>query len=316
MNSQNINDKTLGITAVAGAYILWGILPVYWKLVPTVPAPEVLAHRIVWSFVFIALLMLVTGKLTDLFNDIKEIIAHPKKILSIVMASILISINWVTYIWAVNTNHIIETSLGYYINPLISVLLGIIVLKEKISFWQAISFCLAFIGVLNMALHLGSFPWVALLLAVSFGLYGLFKKLFNPGAITGLTLETLVILPFALFYLGFLNKQATSSFSTSPEISALLIGAGVVTAVPLLLFASGAKRLPLSTIGFLQYTAPTIALILGVFLYNEPFTGIHLTTFIFIWLALTVYSLGRTSYFCKLEELIFNKLHLKEKRST
>ncbi|MDO7786309.1 EamA family transporter RarD [Desulforamulus aquiferis] len=317
MKLRSLDDKTEGIVSAAGAYFLWGILPVYWKFVGMVPAHEVLAHRIVWSFIFMLLLLLVTRKFTACLADLKEILAQPKKAIGVVMASALISINWVTYIWAVNNDRVIETSLGYYINPLVSVLLGVIVLREKVSFWQAVAFCLAFIGVLNMTLHFGVFPWLALLLAGSFGLYGLFKKMVNPGAITGLTLETMVVVPFALGYLGFLTREGASAFSfAQPNVAALLMGAGIVTAVPLLLFASGAKRLPLATIGFLQYIAPTIALILGIFLYHETFTMVHLTSFIFIWLALTIFSLGKTKYFLQFEMFVFHKLHLKEKSST
>jgi chloramphenicol-sensitive protein RarD len=232
------------------------------------------------------------------------------------MASILISVNWLTYIWAVNHNHIIDTSLGYYINPLVSVLLGVVVLKEKLSFWQIFAFFLALTGVLNTAVHLGSVPWVALVLAVCFGLYGLFKKMINLGAITGLTLETLVISPFALLYLHYVHNSGAGAFGfDSPAVSGLLAGAGIVTAVPLLMFAGGARRLPLSIVGFLQYIAPTIALILGIFLYHEPFTSVHLVSFIFIWAALTIFSLAKTRSFITLEKILFKKAAFHDKNS-
>lgn len=171
-----------------------------------------------------------------------------------------------------NNDHVVESSLGYYINPLVSVLLGILVLKERLSFWQVISFFLATAGVLNMTAHFGSVPWIALTLATSFGMYGLMKKMVHLGAITGITLETLIISPFMLTYLGYVHSSGSGAFGTgSPGITGLLMGAGIVTAVPLILFAAGANRLPLSVIGFLQYIAPTLTLLSGVFLYNRLF---------------------------------------------
>lgn len=179
-------------------------LPIYWKALQSVPSDQILSHRIIWSFIFMVFILLATAKLSTFVVELCEIVSRPKKLFGIIMDSLLISVNWLTYIWAVNNNHIIETSLGYYINPLVNVLLGIIILKEKLSFWQVISFFLAMIGVLNISLHYGAVPWVALLLAISFGLYGLFKKMINLGAITGITSETLVITPFALIYLSYI----------------------------------------------------------------------------------------------------------------
>lgn len=310
MKTNQSNETMIGIASAAGAYVLWGILPIYWKLVQSVPSHEVLAHRVVWSFVFMIFVLVAAGKLRAFFGEFREIIAKPKKLFGVIMASSLISVNWFTYIWAVNSNRVIETSLGYYINPLVSVLLGIIVLKEKLSFWQMVSFFLALIGVLNMALQFGAVPWVALLLAVSFGLYGLFKKMVNLGAITGITTETLIIFPFALLYLTYIHNNGSGAFGfNTPEISGLLIGAGIVTAVPLILFTKGANRLPLTIIGFLQYIAPTIALMLGIFLFREPFTNVHLISFTFIWAALTIFSLAKTRSFVQLESKLFKKGH-------
>ncbi|MEW6697585.1 MAG: EamA family transporter RarD [Bacillota bacterium] len=302
-----------GIAFAAGAYILWGLLPIYWKLVQSVPSPEVLAHRIVWSFVLMIVILLATRKLRSFCGELREIIANPKKLFGVFMASLFITFNWFTYIWAVNDNRVIETSLGYYINPLVSVLLGIFVLKEKLSFWQMVSFLLAMIGVLNMTLQFGAVPWAALALAVSFGLYGLCKKMVHLGAITGITTETLIISPFALLYLTYIHKSGSGSFGAAyPDITALLIGAGIVTAVPLILFSKGANRLPLTIIGFLQYIAPTIALLLGVFLYHEPFTSVHMVSFAFIWVALLIFSLAKTKSFVQLESWLLKKASVKK----
>jgi len=308
MKTEQTDERLTGMAATAGAYLLWGILPLYWKLVDLVPPLEILAQRITWSFFFMALVLLSTRKFKDFWGELCEISCKLKKLSGIVIASLLISVNWLTYIWAVNSNHIIDTSLGYYINPLVSVLLGIMILKEKLSFWQMVSFFLAMLGVLNLTFHFGAFPWVALILAITFGLYGLCKKMIQLGAITGIALETLIMTPFALLYLNYVHNNGALFFGFGhPGISALLAGAGVVTAVPLILFASGARRLPLSTMGFLQYIAPTIALLLGVFIFHEPFTTVHMVSFVFIWVALTVFSLARTRLFIQLESVLLKK---------
>jgi chloramphenicol-sensitive protein RarD len=207
----------------------------------------------------------------------------------------LISINWFMYIWAVNTDQMIEASLGYYINPLVSVLLGMVFLKERLSLLQYISFAFAGIGVLIMTISYGQFPWIALTLAISFGLYGLAKKLIKVDSAVGLALETLVVMPLAAIYIGYLMIQGTNSlFAGSMSTTLLLAGAGAATAVPLLFFAKGAQRIPLATLGILQYIAPTLTLILGVFVYHETFSSVHLLAFTFIWSALILYSLSRT----------------------
>jgi len=185
-------------------------------------------------------------------------------------------------------------------------------LKEKLSFWQTISVVLAFIGVLNMTLNYGAFPWISLILAVSFGLYGLLKKVIKLGAIAGITSETLIVSPVALMYLIYIYKSGNGAFGTgSPVVSGLLIGGGIITAVPLILFSAGAIRLPLSTIGFLQYIAPTITLLLGVFLYHEPFTTVHIISFVFIWVALIIYSLSKTSFLIELESIFLKRIAFK-----
>ncbi|MEC3884411.1 EamA family transporter RarD [Halobacillus sp. HZG1] len=288
-----INEQKLGVTYAAGAYILWGVLPIYWKMIQEIPAFEILAHRIVWSFLFMGIIIMITRKQKEFIRECRQIVKNKKQLIGITLASITISINWVTYILAVNTDHVVEASLGYYINPLVSILLGMIVLKEKFSKAQWLAFLLAALGVIYMTVNFGSVPWLALLLAFSFGSYGLLKKLVPLNAMFGLTIETLIVTPIAM---GFLLQQQSGQWSTIDFWSwttAIVFGAGIVTAIPLLLFSAGAKRIPLSMVGFLQYFAPTIMLIIGIFLYDEPFTDVHAVSFTLIWAGLAVYTVTR-----------------------
>ncbi|MCI2254310.1 EamA family transporter RarD [Domibacillus sp. PGB-M46] len=288
------DERKAGMIYTAGSYVIWGLIPIYWKLVSGVSAYEILANRVIWSFVFMILLLVLMRKLAPLGQVLKEITAHPKKAAALATASVLVSINWFVFIWAVNNNHIIETSMGYYINPLMSVLLGILVLKEALSKAQILSFILAGCGVLIMTFSYGSFPWVSISLAVSFALYGLAKKMIRMDAAVGLTIETAVVTPIAVLYLAFLSSGGTLQlFSGSVQTDLLLIGGGVLTAVPLLLFGHGAQKIPLYLIGFLQYIAPTMTLLLGVFLYHEPFTPSQLLSFSFIWSALVVFTFAQ-----------------------
>ncbi|CVK20535.1 EamA family transporter RarD [Sporomusa sphaeroides] len=299
------NERLRGIILAVGAYCLWGILPIYWKQLPNVSAYEILAHRVVWSFFFMFAVILTTRSLRQFLDETKQICRNRKKLGGLFIVSTLISINWWVYIWAVNASRIVETSLGYYINPLVSVLLGIIVLKEKLSLWQTVSFMLAAVGVLTMTINFGAIPWVSLWLAFTFAFYGMCKKILAIGAVTATTLETLIVSPFAVAYLLYVYGQGGAAFSLAmPTTAALLMGAGAVTAIPLLLFAGGANRLPLSLLGFIQYLSPTISLTVGVLLYHEPFTSTHLVSFSLIWLALGIFSLARTKLFIKAEERI------------
>jgi chloramphenicol-sensitive protein RarD len=284
--------NALGIIYTMGAYILWGILPIYWKWIDEVPALEILAHRVIWSFIFV-LLIVVVLKRKILKNFFQVQMSQKKTWLGLFLASLFISINWFTYIYAVNTNHIVEASLGYYINPLIAVLLGVFVLREKVNKMQAISFIIAGIGVLYMTISVGKIPWISLILALSFGFYGLSKKLIKVDSILGLLLETLFILPFALLFLAYLDLNNQHTFSTgSLTTDLLLIGSGVATAIPLLWFGIGAQKIPLYLVGFLQYISPTISLILGVVMYGETFTTDHLVTFACIWIAIAMFSVA------------------------
>ena len=296
-----------GVLSAVGAYCIWGILPIYWKQLPGVSSYEILAHRIVWSFFFMFAVILATRSLRQFFEETKQICRNRRKLVGLFIVSTLISINWWVYIWAVNESRIVETSLGYYINPLVSVLLGIIVLKEKLSLWQSVSFMLAAIGVLTMTVNFGTIPWISLSLAITFAFYGMCKKILNIGAVTAITLETLIVSPFAMAYLLYLHGQGGAAFSlAAPTTAALLMGAGAVTAIPLLLFTSGANRLPLSLLGFTQYLSPTISLTVGVLLYHEPFTSTHLTAFSLIWMALGIFSFAKTKLFIKGEQRIIS----------
>lgn len=288
-------EQQAGVLYAAFSYILWGILPIYWKLLHHVNADEILANRVFWSFFFIAAILVLNKKWGLFKGTLRGLAQNKKQLAALSVASMLISINWFMYIWAVNTDQMIQASLGYYINPLVSVLLGIILLKERLSLLQYLSFALAAIGVLVMTVSYGQFPWIALSLAISFGLYGLAKKLIKVDSAVGLALETLVVMPLAAIYIGYLMVQGTNSlFAGSLSTTLLLAGAGAATAVPLLFFAKGAQRIPLATLGILQYIAPTLTLILGVFVYHETFSTVHLLAFTFIWSALILYSLSRT----------------------
>ncbi|WP_096434986.1 EamA family transporter RarD [Alteribacter populi] len=296
-------DVSLGIVSGIAAYTIWGFLPMYWKLLDHVPSGEVLAHRIIWSLVLMLIVLFSLRKSTSLLDDLRYIRTYPKILAGLFLASLFISINWFSFIWAVTNDRVIEASLGYYINPLVSVLLGVLFLKEKVSYWQKVSFIIALIGVLSLTLSFGTVPVVGLILAFSFAFYGLVKKLTQIGAFTGLTIETFILTPVAIVFLFITHSNMTSLFYFESDFSTfpLLIGAGAVTAVPLLLFGIGARKIPLSMIGFLQYIAPTIMLFLGVFSYGELFSLIHFISFSLIWLALVIYSFSKTSWLRKLE---------------
>lgn len=270
-----------------------GIPPIYWKLIQHIPAFEILAHRIVWSFVFMGIVILATRNYHAFLKQARLILKDKKQIIGIVFASITISINWVVYILAVNTGHVVEASLGYYINPLVSILLGMIILKETFSKAQWTAFLLAGLGVLYMTFHFGSIPWLALLLAFSFGAYGLLKKLVPLHAMFGLALETMIVTPVAVAFLLQRQYGQWEEITVFSSTTLLVLGSGIVTAIPLLLFGAGAKRIPLSMVGFLQYFAPTIMLLIGVFLYEEPFTSVHAVSFSLIWAGLAVYTFSR-----------------------
>lgn len=281
----------LGIFYGLSAYCLWGILPVYWKLLETVSAFEILANRFIWSAVFVFFLLAITKKLKIFAEETRFIFSTVKNACTMVAAAIIISFNWGIFIWAVESGRIVESSMGYYINPLVSVLFGMIFLKEKLDKLQIIAVLCAFIGIIIMIVKNGSLPWVSVSLAITFASYGLLKKIIPVSALTSIMWETILITPVALGYLYYLASDNICTYqSGNMLLTGLLMGAGIVTATPLLLFTSGAKLLPLKIVGFLQYISPTISLFLGVFVYGESFTATHLLAFGCIWLGLLFFT--------------------------
>ena len=269
------------------AYSLWGFLPLYWKALQDVPAGEILANRIVWSFAFVMILLVLRGN----WRWFRPALKQRRVLLTFTATALLLGTNWFVYIWAVNAGFVIETSLGYFINPLINVLLGVVFLHERLRKGQIAALALAVAGVLYLTFSYGAFPWIALTLAFTFGFYGLLRKTAPLGSSEGLALETVVLLLPALAVMGYLNQIGSGSFGWAGwPTSLLLIGVGVITAVPLLLFAAAARRITLTNIGLLQYIAPTIQFLLGVFVFNEAFGPERLVGFILIWTALIVYS--------------------------
>ncbi|MFE1628573.1 EamA family transporter RarD [Brevibacillus reuszeri] len=278
-----------GVFYAIAAYFMWGLLPLYWKVFQAMGAWEILAHRIVWSVVFVAIIIVVTKRTRKL----RESVSGAKMVGALIVCSLLISANWLLYIWAVNNDQVMQTSLGYYMNPLITVLMGVIFLKEKMHVGQWVSLALASCGVLYITIQYGEFPWVALSLALTFAFYGLAKKLVKLEAIIGLAWETLFVAPIALAYLLMIQINGTETVSALVWWQVLLLTlAGVGTALPLYWFAQAAARLPLSMIGFIQYLSPTISLLSAIFLFHEPFTTTHMISFSLIWGALIIFTVS------------------------
>lgn len=279
-----------GIFFGLAAYVLWGILPVYWKALELVSPFEILSSRFMWSCVFVFLLIIFQKKWPLFAKEVKQVFSNVKTGAAMVAAGITISFNWGTFIWAVNNGHIVETSMGYYINPLVSILFAVVFLRERLDKMQLAAITCAFIGVASMVYSFGKIPWVSLTLAFTFALYGLLKKILPVSALTSIMLETLLITPLALVYEYSLWQQGVSFYASGNlQVIMMLTGAGVVTAIPLLLFTAGARLLPLKIIGFLQYISPTLTLLIGVFVYNEAFTASHLLAFGWIWAAVLLF---------------------------
>jgi chloramphenicol-sensitive protein RarD len=276
-----------GLIAGIGAYVMWGLVPLYWPLLKPASAMEILSHRVVWSLVF--LLIIVYFK--KLFSDIKVALFDKRKMILLFFASIFITINWGVFIWAVNNGHVIETSLGYFINPLVSVALGVIVLKEKLRTLQKVAVSLTFVAVTFLTLTLGHPPYIALSLAFSFGFYGLVKKMANVKAIPSLTLESLMITPFFVVFLSYLSSQNELTFiELGPIHSFWLITAGMVSVIPLMLFSTAVLRIPLVVLGLLQALGPIIQFLLGYFVFDEPMITARWVGFLIVWLAVSVFS--------------------------
>jgi chloramphenicol-sensitive protein RarD len=284
-----------GILAGIGAYTLWGLFPIYWRLLEQDPAIEILAHRMVWSLVFVAGILTLQKE----WRWLGEVLRNRRTVVIYTLAAILLSLNWYTYIWAVNAGYVVEASLGYFINPLVNFLLGVIFLGEKLRGGQVAAVILAGLGVVYLTVNYGSLPWISLVLAFTFGMYGLIKKTAPLESMHGFSLETLVLFLPALAYLFYRNASGIGAFvHQGLLVTMLLILAGPVTSIPLLMFGYAARRIPLSMLGFIQYITPTLQFLLGVFVYFEPFPKARLVGFGIIWLALLVYSL---------EGVIFNR---------
>ena len=285
---QLTQQQKLGGAFAATAYTLWGIAPLYFKQISEVPAQEILIHRIVWSFALLVLMLTAMRA----WSGIAAVLRQPKKMLAMLGTGLLLAGNWGLFIWAVNNHHMLDASLGYYINPLLNVLLGMVFLGERLRKLQWTAVALAVTGVGLQLIHYGSLPWIALVLASSFALYGLFRKKLAVDAIGGLFIESMLLLPLALFYWWqFADSSAANLLHNTTQLNLWLMAAGVVTTVPLLCFIAAARRLQLSTMGFFQYIGPSFMFGFGVFLYNEPLDPSKLLTFGFIWTALVVYSL-------------------------
>jgi chloramphenicol-sensitive protein RarD len=270
------------------AYGVWGFAPVYWRALDVVPAPQQLAHRVLWSLAVGVALLLLTRRV----GELRAALRSRRHLLPMIASAALIGSNWLVFLYAIETDRVLDTSLGYYINPLISVLMGTLLLGEKLRPWQMAAVGLAAAGVLQLGLSLGALPWISLVLAVSFALYGLVRKLAPVMPVVGFTLETAILAPLGLAFLLFVRAEGNDATGDATlALRLLLVGSGAFTALPLLCFNSAAKRLRLSTVGLFQYIAPSIAFVLAVALYDEPFTRAHAITFGCVWGALAIYSL-------------------------
>ena len=280
-----------GVFFALAAFTSWGLLPVYWKLLAGIPAHEILMHRLLWTGVFAALLVAIASR----GAEVRAILRSPRYLLALTASSLLLAGNWLTFIWAVNRGQIVATSLGYYLNPIVSVALGVLVLRERLRPLQLVAVGLAAAGVVAFGVLRGELPWIALVLASSFALYGLIRKTVPVASIAGIAVETGIIAPFAALAIAWREGHGAGAFSNAAALGGhkpvLLIASGVVTALPLIWFASATRRLRLATVGILQYIAPSIALAVAVLFYDEPFTRAHAVAFACIWTALALYSL-------------------------
>lgn len=299
MKSEQKNEYLRGIFFALLAYFSWGTFPLFWKQLSHVTALEILSHRIIWSFIFMFLLCLLQKiKIFPLFKDIKLI-------LKLFLCGSLMCVNWGLYIWAVNNGHIIESSLGYYINPLESILIGLIFFKEKLNKSQIAAIVMACAGVAYFTITHGSLPWISIVLGLSFAIYGAVKKTLQIKSTQGLTIETMLMTPLALLYVtGLFRHHSNFIFNDGILTTSLLIGGGIVTALPLLWFGIAAPRLPLNTIGFIQYISPSLQLLIGVNIYGENFTHAHVVCFTCIWIGLAIYSIDMIKRYRKSKNTI------------
>jgi chloramphenicol-sensitive protein RarD len=281
-----------GIVMAFSAYIFWGLHPIYWKMLKTVPAFEIVSYRILWSCVFFILIISMRKQWGFFINKFKSF----KRKWLLILPAFLIGSNWLTYIWAVNADYILETSMGYFICPLLSVFLGVLVLREKLRIVQWIAVAIAGIGVLVMTIIYGQFPWISLYLAGTWAFYGLLRKKSPLGAVEGLFLETTFLSIISLTYIFYLTNVGESSFLANWSISLLLIGAGIISGLPLIIFIVAARLIKFSLIGIIQYIYPTMIFLIGYIIYNEPMNQGKLIGFVFIWTALIIYSVEAILY--------------------
>jgi len=292
---ESSNSTKAGILFAIAAYSMWGFAPIYFKAIAFVPAGEILMHRVIWSAVVLAVLIVGLRHI----KKVKLAISSTKVLKTLLLAGILLACNWLLFIWAVNNDNLLEASLGYYINPLINVFLGRLFLGETLRPLQKLAVGMAAAGVLVLLVNYGSLPWIALMLAFSFSFYGLLRKQVAVDSLPGLFIETLMMLPIAIVYWIWFAQTSGDFTSNTLNVNVLLICAGVVTTAPLLCFTAAARRLKYSTLGFFQYIGPTIMFILAAWLYNEPLSTARLTTFVFVWLALALFTFDSISAYRK-----------------
>lgn len=288
MKEEHIQNQKKGFIAGLTAYVMWGVLPFYWKSLGEVSALSILCYRIFWSFIFMIAILVISGKFNQFLVETKALVRDRKRGIAIILAAILISVNWFIFIFSVGSGQVIEASLGYYINPLVNVVLATVFLKERLGRAEFVACLLAALGVFALALQNGVIPWSSLAMAVTFSLYGLIKKVAKVSSFTGLTLETLVMMPFAILFLLFFSPEGFMTFSA--PINLLVMGAGIVTAIPLFLFAEAAKNISYILLGFLQYIAPTLMLLSAVFLFKETFELPQLVAFSSIWVGILIFA--------------------------
>jgi chloramphenicol-sensitive protein RarD len=288
--------KNKGILSGVIAYFIWGLFPIYWKLLDKVPALQLLGHRIIWSFILLALFLFLNRR----WQELRSLAFRPKIFRLYFLAAILIGFNWFIYVWSVNSGYILDASLGYFINPLLSVFMGVVFLRERLRIWQWISVSLAGLGVIYLTAGYGRFPWIALTLAFTFGFYGFVKKLAPLSSIYGVALESGILFIPGLAFLSFQEAMGNGAFGHMGLSSDLLMaGAGVMTTIPLILFTSAAKEVPLVTLGLIQYITPTSQFLLGVFVYGEKFDMSRALGFIIVWIGLAIFCIEGLAYFRK-----------------
>ena len=285
--SDEQGQQVLGVFYAVAAFVIWGISPVYWKLMKAIAPLEIITHRLVWSFVFLLPLIAISGR----WREFVSAVSHARTFFILLLTAVLVTTNWLIYIFAVNNDYLLQASLGYYINPLVNVLLGMVFLKERLRPLQVLAVLIACAGVLYQTVLYGQFPWISLALAFSFGFYGLIRKAAPVGPLVGLAAETMILFVPGVLYLLYLDRVGAGTlFRVSPATDGLLMCSSLVTAVPLLLFALGAKRIFLSTVGLIQYIGPSGMFLLAVFAYQEPVSRAQVVTFACIWTALAIYS--------------------------